>query len=183
FRVNGACRAEPGLTAPRTGVFRLRRTDGDKRVPGPHHPPGSGVPEVVRVAAEATPAAAKATGMGRLACATGEWPSGKAADSGSANRRFESYLPSQVCSQAQLCWCGLALLGAHRASSTTTPRRCAFCGQRAVRHQTVLTPDFGGFCSYLCSLILQNTPKAGKYAAMQYRSTRERLTALAEDQW
>ena len=32
--------------------------------------------------------------------AAGEWPSGKAADSGSANRRFESYLPSQPYSRA-----------------------------------------------------------------------------------
>jgi hypothetical protein len=32
---------------------------------------------------------------GRLSRAAGEWPSGKAADSGSANQRFESSLPSQ----------------------------------------------------------------------------------------
>ena len=37
----------------------------------------------------------------RLASAAGEWPSGKAADSGSANRRFESYLPSHLCLQSR----------------------------------------------------------------------------------
>jgi len=63
---------------------------------GWYHPTGKGVPEAVRVAAEGAPGAVKATGTVRLACATGEWPSGKAADSGSANRRFESYLPSQT---------------------------------------------------------------------------------------